>query len=404
MKNGKLRRFVLVGIAPAIVSNSVKALKQLDFEVVVIDNIVDIEKSRNLIQAVDKVVDANINDYDELRSVVLELNDEKAIYGMISFREFALLNTAKIIEELNLYGNSYKSVECCIDKLKSRDALYAGGLLSPQYTVYKDNESAIDFFRKVKGPIIIKPNNLAGSIGITKVNHEFELEEKLEEVKRQCKNSIIMLEEFVEGKEVSIESVVYRDEVYILGVTEKILYESTFIEAGHISPYQGNEMSIEEYKELVSEVVKVMGIKFGPLHIEGFHTPKGLILNDIHTRYGGDNIPIITELASGYNLNLPIFAQLANVDYELTSDTKRCSGIKFLQIKPGIIKEILGAEEVKKIEGIIDLNISCSVGDKIGDVKSNSDRHGWIIVQGNTREEVDEIFNKAFQLLDIVTY
>lgn len=400
MKN---KRFILIGIAPAVIEKSIQNLKDLNFEVIILENKSDIENNYQLIKNADRIIDVDINQYETIKEVVFKLNKENKIVGIFSFREFALLNTAKLIEELKLYGNNVSAVESCIDKFKTRTLLKEAGLLGPKFTIFDTMQNVNKFLDNIEGEVIIKPNNLAGSMGITKVKQKKDVPIILNNIKKKYPNSTIMLEEFIRGKEISIEAIIYRGDVHILGITEKLLYEGTFIESGHISPYMGNEMSITQYKELVAKVVTAMGITFGPLHIEGFHTNKGFIVGDVHTRYGGDNIPIITELASGYDMTFPIFAELSGEKYEITQKWNKFACIKFLNITPGTITKIIGVNKLKNMDGIIDININCSIGDKISKVKSNSDRHGWIIAQGNSRQELENILENALKTLKIIT-
>ncbi|MFT8350629.1 ATP-grasp domain-containing protein [Clostridium saccharoperbutylacetonicum] len=397
------KRFLLVGIAPAIIKNSIINLKKMGFEVVLLEKGKDLKKYGSLITEVDKFIEVDINDYESLETVSNALNSEKNIDAMFSFREHALLNTAKIIKKFGLYGNEPEVIESCIDKLKTRNTLRDAGILSPKYTVYTNISDAKAFYKSVNGPVIIKPNNLSGSSGVTKIGDEEQLETKLQYCKDNYDDSIIMLEEFLTGQEISIEAIIYKEEVTILGITQKLLYENTFIEAGHISPYTGCEMTKKQYKALVEKIVQALGIKFGPLHIEGFHTVKGFIVGEVHTRYGGDNIPIITEIASNCDLAAPIFAELANASCDIKIDCNQFSGIKYLDVEPGRVKKISGVDEVLSIKGVVDIEINCKVGDVINPIRSNSDRVGWIIVKASTFEELNYTFNEAIKKLQIVT-
>lgn len=99
------------------------------------------------------------------------------------------------------------------------------------------------------------------------------------------------IEEFIDGKEISVEAYHLKGEHFIYGVTTKLKYPSTVVEAGHISNIvkltdeQTNDLykiyNSLEYTETVS-------------HTEVIITKQGLFYVESHPRLGGDLVPTLT--------------------------------------------------------------------------------------------------------------
>jgi biotin carboxylase len=399
----KRKRLFFIGIPETHVKRTISRCKRLGYEVILGDTEKNLEMYADLIVEADRLVVTDYTDYENLLSVTKSLQAEAPLDAIFTFKEFGLVNTSKLLREYNLMGNSTEVIEACNNKFVTRNLLRNAGLLSPNYQLCKSVEDVQNFWDCVGGPIILKPHNLQGSIGVFKVENKDELAVKYKQCLEHCKEPLVLAEEFIVGQEVSIEAIVFRGKVTVFGVTEKLLYPGTFVEAGHISPYQGGEMSKEQYTELVTKIVKAIGITMGPLHIEGFHTEKGFVVGEVHTRYGGDNITTITELAYQCDMTSPIFAELGDIPYEIiVKEPEEVAAIRFLDVPPGIVTE-LKIGNLHEITGVVDYEIKCKIGDEIPPIRSNFDRVGWVLVKAKTREEVEQIFNEVFNNIKIQT-
>jgi biotin carboxylase len=397
------RRLFFIGIPETHVKRTLARCKKLGYEIIIGDTEENLQKySERIIDADQKVV-TNFKDEEDLRRVAQALNQEKKLDAIFTFKEFGLVNTSKIIEDYNLQGNKTDVIEACNDKFNTRNLLRKAGLASPDYQLCKSLDDVKEFWTRTPGAIILKPHNLQGSIGVFKIENEEDIFNNYEKCLSYCKDPLVLAEEFISGQEISIEAIVYQGEVRVFGITEKILYPGTFVEAGHVSPYEGSEMSREEYTRFVEKLVKVMGIQFGPLHIEGFHTENGFYIGEIHTRYGGDNITTLTEIANKCDMTSPIFAELGNIPYEINFGyPQEVAAIRFLDVPPGKVSKIeLG--KINDLVGVVDYEINCKVGDEISSITSNFDRVGWILAKAGTRKEVETILCEAFEQIQIQT-
>lgn len=397
---------VLVGIAPNLTHQFIERCKVLNYKVIIIENKTDIIKNSKLIKEADKIVSADISTYELLKNEINKINNKEKIFGVITFREYYTENTAKIIQELNLYGVPLKVVQNCNNKYISRLQFDNSRLVTQtKYKLCKNENDVIAFFNNVKGTIIIKPLEEKGGFGAYRINC-------IEDIKKfysvccsfDQKGEGIIAEEYINGKELAFEVYVSKGKSFILGIAQKNMFKTsnTFIASGYTTIEKSSIFSLDEYELIIQEIIDKMNINFGPVLIEGFETKnKKFYFGEIHTRYAGEHIFEITENASGYDLLTPIIKGLTgNEDNNICKNKKnilkKVSGSRAIYPREGIIKKIYGIGEARKICGVQSVEIFCNSGDKVNFLKSSTDRIGWIVASAKNKEDLEQIFEEAF--------
>lgn len=401
----KKKRLFLAGFSTRYSKPMIERAQKLGYEVLLGDVEDNLTSKAQLISDADRLIVVDCTNYEDLSTVTLRLQEEAPLDALCTFKEDGLLVTARVAQDNQLVGNRPDVVEACINKFTTHNLLKHAGMLSPAYALCSTLDEVKAFYEQVDAPIVIKPHNLQASIGVMKVESKDELEVAFNACRANCREPLVLVEEFLVGREISLEAMVYHGKAVLFGVTEKCLYPGTFIESGHISPDSGREMSRTEYEKHVQKVVDAVGITYGPLHIEGFHTRQGFVIGEIHTRYGGDHILTLTELAMKCDMISPVFAELGgDIPYEISfGEPQEVAGVRFLDVKPGVITTIEGIEEVKKLPGVAIVEIGHKPGDVIRPLCSSFDRAGCIVARAATREELENTFKQALCLLNIVT-
>lgn len=400
-----MKKLFLVGIPETHIKNAIARANKIGFEIVLGDNQTNLEKYEELIEGAYKKIVVDFTNFDELLLVTKKIHQIEELDAIFTFKEAALYNVAKVQELLNFKGNPTYTVKSCLDKFETRMILEKHGFLSPKFKLCKTIEEIRDFWSHTKHSTILKPRNQQGSLGVQKVEKNQEIESAFNQtIKYKDEKDFILVEEFIEGEEISLEAIVYKGNVHLWGATKKLLYPQSFVESGHISPYVGKKANEHMYKQVLQDVVRALDIKFGPIHLEGFHSADGFIVGEVHTRYGGDNIVNITEIANNCDMHTPIFAELADFDYEipLVHKSSVCA-IKFLDVKPGFIESVEGLENLNKHPNIVNYDINLEVGDLIETVTSSYDRSGWIMVKAENHQELNEVIKNLELTIKIVT-
>ncbi len=80
---------------------------------------------------------------------------------------------------------------------------------------------------------------------------------------------------------------------------------------------------------------------------------------------------------------------------QYTYSFRKGAAIRFLQPLPGIFKSVEGVDEARGISGVIEVGFMKKIGEVIPELSNGLDRVGYVITQGNTREEAVRLCGQA---------
>lgn len=247
--------------------------------------------------------------------------------------------------------------------------------------------------KSVEYPVIVKPRDNSGSRGVIYCSNYDELKSAITEALQFTKKGNVLVEEFIDGKEYSVEGIHYKGETYIIQITEKITSNFPYnVEMGHIQPADLNDAEKNEITKLVSKAAKALRFDNCASHTELKIRAKGLIIIETSPRLGGDFISsTLTPLSTGINMeDLLIDISLGKTlpaDF-WTPKASNFSGIVYFELPEGTYTGNAAFEELKSLRGIYDFVINLKPGDEIKKIRSSLDRYGHAIFQTDIREEL----------------
>ena len=238
----------------------------------------------------------------------------------------------------------------------------------------------------------------AGSRGIFKVYNDKELKNAIKSSKSISNSGNVIIEEYLDGPEVSVELVISNKRVYVIQVTDKVTTGPPhFIEIGHSQPSVLDCDAIANIKDVAIRAAQSLEINNCLGHAEIKLTSRGAKMIEIGARAGGDSIGEQLILNStGVNFqNIALNFAVGNEVqiFEPIYSTPCC--IRFIQGKSGILKSVKGVENVKLSKNIISLKITGKIGKKYSEPVDNSSRWGYVIAKANSVVEAKSICDKA---------
>lgn len=222
---------------------------------------------------------------------ILEKCKQIGICGICTIAsDLAVVAVNYVAEKLGLAGNSIESTERCTNKHFMRRAFEENKDPSPKSVLVSDVSELgkIDF----EFPVIVKPTDRSGSRGIFKIEDRKDLENAVKQSMEQGFEKKVLVEEFAEGQEYSVEHISYNGKHYFLAMTLKYTTGAPhFIETGHLEPAPVKEEVLTKVKEVVSHALDSLHIKNGASHAEIKIAEDGTIkIIEIGARMGGDCI------------------------------------------------------------------------------------------------------------------
>lgn len=283
-----------------------------------------------------------------------------------------------VADRIGLIGNNIADTHCLVNKFEMRRELSKSKLNVPKYYPYPGSEIE-DVLLGSKFPLMVKPQDRSGSRGVSKVYSEKGLVDCLKLAISESFCGIAIIEEFVEGEEVSVESISWNGFHYIIAITDKVTTgEPHFVETEHHQPSALPKEICDKIKASTLKALNALGVKFGASHTEiKMDRTNNPIIIEVGGRMAGDFIGShLTQLSTGYdylkeviNIALGKFNPPSNLN-------SNYSGVYFLSKETSYLTEVLS-----NWEGNDNICEAQMKSEHLNKLTMSSDRSGYLIYQ-----------------------
>ncbi|MBN2435882.1 MAG: alpha-hydroxy-acid oxidizing protein [Spirochaetes bacterium] len=326
------------------------------------------------------------------------------ISGVVTCGTDASMTVAAVANALGLPGIKFEDAEAATNKIKMRTRFKNHGVPSPAFCSVWSLVEAKTACKKLGFPLVIKPSDNMGARGVRCVNNKNEISDAFHAAKSASPSGELIMEEYMEGPELSIDAVVFDGEVTFTGIADRIIEDFPyFIEKGHTMPSQLDSEIIEESKRVMKLGIKALGINHGYAKGDIKVTPDGVKIGELAARLSGGFMSTHTfPYSTGVDLmKAAIEIALGQEPGNLEPVISRVSIERAIITEPGIIKSIDNLQEAAAIRGINDIFINVVPGDRVVKPKSNVEKAGHIIATADTLEEAEEAVKKARNTISI---
>lgn len=319
--------------------------------------------------------------------------------------DMPMRSVAYACERLGLPGISYDTAVKATDKVEMIRAFEENGVAHPWYRVVNSPAEALDITHRVTYPCITKPTDSSGSRGIMLAHTPEELVTAVAYSAENGRGGSVIVEEYMQGPEVSVEVIVWQGKVHILQITDKLTAGSPcFVEMGHTQPSCLPLSALEQIKELTYRSVKAIGIDNSPAHVEIMLTDEGPKMVELGARLGGDFIAShLIPLSTGVDIIKSTIDISLGQAPDLTPKWNRGAAIRYFDIPCGTISKISAIDNARALANVQEVTITVNAGDRIGDIRSSDDRIGFIIAAGDTAEQAANTCETALNTIIINT-
>ena len=312
--------------------------------------------------------------------------------------DMPMRSIAAACEALGLPGISMDTAIKSTDKGEMIKTFAENGVEHPWFFIAEDKNAFEQIKGKVTFPCIMKPTDNSGSRGVVLAHSIDELERFYAYTEESSRSGAVIIEEYMQGQEVSVEIIVLDGTPHVLAVTDKLTTGAPhFVEMGHNQPSMLPQNDVERIKDLACRAVKAVGINCGPAHVEIMNTLNGPKMVELGARMGGDCITThLVPLSTGVDMVEATLRLAVQQTPDINAKFDKGSAIRYFNVSAGTISSIYGVEEAKQIPGVKEISFVKNVGDTVGEIGSSTDRVGFVIAQADTAE-------KAIKLCEEVT-
>lgn len=326
--------------------------------------------------------------------------------------DIAVPTAAFLSEELGLVSIGTEMGELYTNKYKMRLFGRKNGLDTPCFYKCSDLEETVKIFRNFGKKMILKPLDANSSRGVYSIVCEDDIRQHFKEAVSFSKTEqSVLLEEYIEGTEFTVDGIKTEKGHFSLAVSEKQHYAYNENIANCLCfSHRNSRYDYDKLREINDRFVALSGLPFGLTHAEYKYKEGRFYLMEIGARGGGNRIsscivPVMSGVDTQGYLIHKVLGRECNETVKISKEyQKRCAVLGFFDIKgkEGIVKKIQGETYLRECEWIIDYGISCREGDFITRADNDSQRVGYYIAYGEKKEILKRIIDQVEEKVQIV--
>ena len=389
----KGKRIIIIG-AGLLQVPAIQIAQEMGLHTIVFDY----NKDAHGMKIADYPMVVSTRDVDGSVRAARDLSQKMDIHGVITVGTDASTTVAAVANALGLPGNRFEDAYAASNKIRMRERFKKNNVPQPDFFPVWNYEEAMEAYKHLNKPVVVKPADNMGARGVMKVANENDILAAFNRAKSASPSGEVIIEEFMDGPELSIDMLIYNDEIHVTGVADRIIeFPPFFIETGHIMPSALEKEKIEDAVNVMKHGIKALNLKIGAAKGDIKVTKNGAMVGEIAARLSGGFMSAYTyPLSTGVNLiKNAIEIALGNPPSDLKPKWNKVSVEKAFLPGTGIIESIDGVENAKKIEGVKEVFIKTKAGDILVTPTNNLEKAGNIITVGSTRDEAIAIANKA---------
>lgn len=316
-----------------------------------------------------------------------------------------LLAETYVCEKLGLKSYiSHETAKNISDKMYMKEIFKKNRIPSSRFVTLEKFDC--DLVSNLQFPVIVKPVDTYSARGVRKCNTLEEAEINFNNaLKTNRKHKAVIIEEYKEGQELTVEFFVENGKAKLLccGGKEK-LKNGLFASYGSIYPAQISEEVKKKIIEIGQEIAEAFGLVNSPMLVQLITDGKDTYVLEFSPRTGGfikyeivkrmsgfDPIKTIVDLHEGHT---PHFDQITPEKSYLIS----C----FLYCDKGTLDAYSGFDEAQK-EGLLTKYWQVRPkGFQFKNIESNGDRAACFITQDDTYDGVIAKYSKALNMVKVL--
>jgi cysteine synthase A len=355
----------------------------------------------------DRVITTNTSCAEEMMRHV----DPERTVGVVALDDFHLESASELAARLGLPHARPGGIRNARRKDATRRRLLEHGVARPRFACVRDGDEPET--SPVGYPCVLKPSDGTGSVAVTRCGDDDELRHALRTLRRRWRtirdhelSRSWMIEEYVEGPELSAEMIWYEGRWELAGLTRKYLGDPPyFVEIGHVFPAPVTPALREVIAERCGSWLEAIGLDFGVAHVELRLAGGVPVLMEINPRLGGGMIPELVRLATGFDILRHVIDVHTGAPIQGDPREIRATGaaaVRFLiPREPGVIETIRGRDTALSFPGVTRC-VLASTPTRTGGTESSYDRLGYVVARGDDAAAAERHAIAALSSLELV--
>lgn len=312
----------------------------------------------------------------------------RRVRAVVALTEAAVVPAARLRDELGLAGLPFARAVLFTDKrLMKRAAAAAGVPVTPWREVGPD-DGPEDLVRELGLPLVLKLPRSSGSRGQV-------VARDLAAV-RAALPGAALAERFVEGREMSVESLVADGRTLFSNPTEYLVPLHASIVAAPPAPQLW-----QAARDLSERVLGALGLDRGLAHLELFLTKSGPLFGEVAARPPGGRLMPLLRRCYGFDPWEALLRVELGQAPHLPARARRCAGAWMLHPGAGQVRAVEGLGAARGVPGITRVRLRVAAGERVDARLGSGQDVGYLQAEGPDRDAVARALLEAERRLSI---
>lgn len=368
--------------------DAIKAAHKLGYYTILFTDREKIVKQRVEYSDVHLMITIDISDIQKMKKKIVKLQLQGIlIKGIVSFIDQRVLAAAILAEEFCEHTFMSKSIKIMESKLLTRLHLKDLAYTPKFSTIHKEDQ--IESTSPKIYPFILKAPHSTASKDVHLVRNQSEFSQIVQKLFTKFPSDPILMEEYIDGDQFLIEVMVINGTPCIIAVIEQeISNDNQFVITGYKLLLEPLGELQKELETIVKEIVSLLKISNGTLHLELRKSNDELKIIEINPRISGGAMNRIISFAYGFNYVEETIKLLLGGEPNIIPLYRRPIFTQYISLAlKGYLHKITGKNRALRHQGILEVYTKPQKGTKIFPTRTMGQRYGYIIATGETADE-----------------
>jgi biotin carboxylase len=339
--------------------------------------------------------------------LTLRAAERRRIDGIIcDTTDVGVHTMAYVAERLGLPGIGIEASLNFTNKYRMRYLTSRAGLPTPPFFLVRTLSEALRGLNDIGLPAVIKPVDSQSSRGVHVIRSRDQLASFAEDALRCSYSRQAIVEGFLDGTEVTVESFCCDGRVYVAGISDKDHFAHRPEVADRLTyPAALPEEVFERIRVTNERVVRTLGLNTGIAHGEYMVVGGNVFLLEIAARGAGSRVySHIVPYLAGTSVPEAYLKFVTTGKMSIRPDGKsRAANLGFFHFPSGIVRKIVGLESARRMIGVQEIMLEFSVGNSLSPPDDDRSRPGFVVVFGESRDEVLRITDRVYDTVQVET-
>lgn len=355
--------------------------------------------------AADEHIQASALDADTVLHIARE---RKAALVISICLDITIPIVAYVSDQLNLPSiYTPQNAKLFTDKLLMKQRMVASGIPTPEILSLPEN--AKHDYASVDFPIVIKPVDSTGSLGLSVVEQPEDVDSAIALARQHGTTGQAFAEKWIKGSEYGVDCIVIEHEAHVLLIRERLKYQDKYLGRLHcyatITRDPGLQPELEAISKTIAKIPKAFSINNVPMHIQGILNRVGQfeVIEIAFRISGGASGFRNINLKTGFDLpNAVVGCNLGQTPILQIDDNGLIYTSINLYARQGRLASILGVKDLLRSGAVLEFYPYRRAGHEFGAETTARNRVAACIICAPTHKELCDKIKMLYDRIRIL--